>query len=87
MDFKEATDRLVERVLHEELAAELGVSLQTIRQARMSPDSPSYRKPPKGWEGAVQKLATRRVVELTRLALELRRPKRRTRSRNGALNA
>jgi hypothetical protein len=76
MEFKEATDRLVSRVLHEDLAAELGVSIQTIRQARLSPDSASYRKPPRGWERAVMKLATRHVIELGRLVLDLRAAQR-----------
>jgi hypothetical protein len=73
VDFIEATDRLVGRVTHRELADELGVSLQTIRQARMDPKSSSHRKPPNGWQAAVAKLAARRGGELTKLAEQLRR--------------
>jgi hypothetical protein len=69
--FQDATDALSGRVTHEELAEELGCSLQAIRQARMDPDSPHYRKPPVGWEAAVAKLARRRGKELEGLAKKL----------------
>jgi hypothetical protein len=57
MDFKEATDDLFARVDHEDLAKRLGVSVATIRQARLRPDAGAHRSPPNGWRDAVAKLA------------------------------
>lgn len=68
MDFIEATDALARKVSHEDLARELGVSVQTVRQARMDPESPSYRQPPASWRRAVADLARRRGGELQELA-------------------
>lgn len=72
MTFQEATDQLAGRVTHEELAEELGVSVQAIRQARLDPSANGYRRPPDGWEAAVAKLATKRGGELKALAKALR---------------
>jgi hypothetical protein len=71
MDFQSATDRVAGCVTHEELAEALGLSPQTIRVARLSPDSPNYRKPPEGWERALAKLARKRGGELVKLAEQL----------------
>jgi hypothetical protein len=68
VDFIAATDALTGRVTHDELAGELGVSVQTIRQARMDPSAPGHRSPPAGWEAAVARLARRRGGELLELA-------------------
>jgi hypothetical protein len=68
MHFKEATDALAGGVTHEELAAELGISVQRIRQARLEPGSAGYRPAPAGWEGAVARLARKRGGELEALA-------------------
>ena len=73
MDFKEATDRLTECPTLEELAAELGVALNTIARARMDPSSPNARSAPPGWEKAVAKLAEKRGRESLKLANELRK--------------
>ncbi len=70
MNFVEATDRLTKGVSLADLAAELDASYGLIRQARMAPSSPSHRKPPPGWEGAVARLAEQRAEEL--LALKRR---------------
>jgi hypothetical protein len=67
MDFVEATDRLTRGVTLADLAEELGASYGLIRQARMDPNSPSYRKPPGGWEAAVARLAGERAEELLAL--------------------
>jgi hypothetical protein len=72
MDFRAATDALTGKVTHAELADELEVSVQAIRQARLEPDSPSYRRPPAGWEAAIARLAEKRGGELLELAGELR---------------
>lgn len=73
MDFTEATNRLTRVVSLADLAREMGASYGLIRQARMSPTSPSYRNPPEGWEAAVEKLAKLRAGELLALADELMR--------------
>lgn len=71
MDFNEATDRLTQGVSLADLARELRASYGLVRQARMDPASPSYRRPPDGWEAAVAKLAGIRAAELLRLKREL----------------
>ncbi|MCH7563467.1 MAG: hypothetical protein IH968_06560 [Gemmatimonadetes bacterium] len=71
MDFKRATDRLMPAVTLSDLSAELGMSDATVRQARLDPDSRSYRNPPAGWQRAVAKLARKRGGELVKLAEEL----------------
>jgi len=73
MDFTEATDRLMKNVSLADLARELGASYGLIRQARMDPKSPSYRRPPEGWETAVARLAGDRAEELLRLKAEIER--------------
>lgn len=67
MDFTEATDRLTKGVSLADLARELNASYGLIRQARMDPASPSYRRPPAGWEDAVLRLAEERAEELLAL--------------------
>ena len=67
MDFTEATDRLTKSVSLADLARELEASYGLIRQARMDPTSPSYRRPPVGWEDAVARLAEARAKELLAL--------------------
>jgi hypothetical protein len=71
MDFKTATDRVGGCITHGEIAEAAGVSIQTIRQARMDPESTSYRKPPPGWQGSLARLARQRSEELAALADEL----------------
>ena len=72
MTFKKATDRLFSRVDHEDLAKELGVSVPSIRQARLTPDALAHRSPPPAWEKAVLRLAEERVSHFQRLVEELR---------------
>lgn len=71
MNFKAATDRLADSVTHADIAREAGVSLQSIRQARLDPNNPSYRKPPANWKTALVKLARGRGGKLAELADEL----------------
>lgn len=68
MDFKAATDRVAGCISHAEIAEACGVSIQTIRQARMDPQSASYRNPPAGWSVVLSTLARRKAAELGRFA-------------------
>jgi hypothetical protein len=61
MHFKDATDGLFDRISHEELADSLGVSVASIRQARLSQTAKAYREPPKNWETAVAQLIEKRI--------------------------
>lgn len=67
MNFKEATDRLFARVDHEELAKRLGVSVASIRQARLRPDALAHRAPPGEWPEAVIQLAESRIGHYRKL--------------------
>ncbi len=71
MDFKEACDRLTDCPTHGTIAEAAGVSVQSVRQPRLSTDNPSYRSPPPNWEAAIARLARRRAKELERLADKL----------------
>jgi hypothetical protein len=73
MNFKTATDGLFDRIDHAELADALGVSVATIRQARLSPDANAFRQPPERWQAAVIRLAEQRAAHYKRLANTLRR--------------
>jgi hypothetical protein len=72
MDFRQATDGLCARVDHEDVARALGVSLQTVRQARLQPGANAHRSPPSGWRDAVIRLAEERAGHYRRLVEELR---------------
>lgn len=71
MNFTEATNRLTKGLSLADLARELEASYGLIRQARMDPESRSFRKPPDGWKAAVARLAGERAEELIRLKREL----------------
>jgi hypothetical protein len=71
MEFKTATDRLAGCITHAEIAEACGVSIQSIRQARMDPKSPSYRNPPEGWKAVLARLARERADQLSRFAASL----------------
>ena len=68
MNFKDATDQLIDRVTLPEIAAACGASVNSVERARMNPGSNSYRNPPLGWEVAVARLARARGGDLLRLA-------------------
>jgi hypothetical protein len=72
MDFKKITDDLFASVSHDELAGALGVSVATIRQARLDEDAKAHRSAPPGWEIGVLKLAEARAAHFERLAKRLR---------------
>ena len=72
MNFKQATDRLFSRIDHDDLAQALGVSVASIRQARLKPDALAHRSPPPGWETALLRLAEERVRHFRELIEEIR---------------
>src|SRR5687767_8876231 len=71
MNFKQATDRLFIQIDHQRLAASLGVSVASIRQARLAPQAQAHRGAPKNWQRAVLQLAEEQVREYQRLIEEL----------------
>ena len=73
MDFKAATDRIAAYVSHTEIAEAAGISVQSIRQARLDPSNPNYRSPPAGWEKVLLRLARERSKHLKTLIEELER--------------
>jgi len=72
MNFKKATDALLESITLEDLAKAMGVSVQAIRQARAASDSTAHRSPPADWERAVARLAQNRSKMLQTLVDALR---------------
>jgi len=72
MQFREAVDGLCERVDHGDVAKALGVSVQTVRQARMRPETNAHRSPPEDWPDAVIRLAEERVWHYRKLIEEIR---------------
>ena len=71
MDFKTATDRVSGCISHAEIAEAAGVSIQSIRQARLDPDTASYRSPPSEWQTILARLARKRSSELDAFADEV----------------
>ena len=63
MTFKEATDDLLSRPSHDELAQALGASVASVRQARLSQTAKAYRAPPKDWRYAVIRLAEQQIMK------------------------
>ena len=72
MTFREAVDALCAPLSHEDVAKALGVSLQTVRQARMSEDSDAFRAPPKNWKTAIIRLADARITYYRKLIEKLK---------------
>lgn len=70
--FRDATDLL--GLPHGVLARELGVSVQTVRQARQEHTANSYRPPPVGWEAVVARYAREKGTALLSLAEQLEQP-------------
>jgi hypothetical protein len=75
MNFREATDSLFSPISHPELARALGVSVASIRQARLHELAKSHRSPPKGWKAAVIRLAKDKIDEYQRIIEALERDK------------
>jgi len=72
INFRKATDDLLDVISHDDLAKALGCSVATIRQARRAEGTTSYRSPPKGWETIVAKVAEQKIEKLKRLVAKLR---------------
>ncbi len=72
MDFKNITDDLFASVSHDEFAEAIGVSVATIRQARLDQRAKAHRSPPSGWEKGALRLAEARARHFERLAERLR---------------
>ena len=73
MNFRNAIDRLGERVTHEEVARALGVSVASVRQYRLAPKAKAHRTPPDAWPKTLARLARKRISDLNALAEELER--------------
>src|SRR5665213_1974319 len=73
MNFKKITDDLFDAISHDDLAEAAGVSVATIRQARLGDEAKARRSPPAGWEKAVLKLAQARARHFERLVSRLTR--------------
>ena len=71
INFRKATDQLLEGISHEELANALGVSVATVRQARLDESAKSHRSAPKDWEPVVRQLAEKRAQHFRRLVEKL----------------
>lgn len=71
VNFKDATDELIDRVTLPEIASACGASVNAVERARMDPTSHSYRSAPPGWELAVARLARERGGSLLKLADEI----------------
>jgi hypothetical protein len=72
MDFKQATDALFDNISHVDLAEALGVSVASIRQARLDRASAAHRSPPEAWKAAVIRLAEQRITHYRTLIDKLR---------------
>ena len=67
MLFRDVTDQLFDRVAHKDLARRLGVSVATIRQARLCWTAQAHRPPPKKWQDAALEIARERAAHYERL--------------------
>jgi hypothetical protein len=76
MDFRQATDGLCEKIDHDDVAKALGVSVQTVRQARLGASTKAHRQPPREWRDALIRLAEERVWHYRKLIEEIRRERR-----------
>lgn len=65
--FRKATDMVPLKWI----AEELGVSVQSLRQARLHPESSGFRRPPRGWQRAVAAVIRARSATLSDLADQL----------------
>jgi hypothetical protein len=72
MDFKKATDTLFARVDHQDLAERLGVSVATIRQARLQPKANAHRTAPEKWRDAVIRIAEVQIMRYRKLIEDVR---------------
>jgi hypothetical protein len=73
LNFKEATDLLIQKVTVAEIAEACGSHVNSVERARLSPDTRHYREPPPRWIAAVARLARERGRQLIALADALER--------------
>ena len=73
LNFKEATDLLIQKVTVAEIAEACGSHVNSVERARLSPDTRHYREPPPGWIAAVARLARERGGQLLALAEAMER--------------
>jgi hypothetical protein len=73
MDFREATDALCEKLDHADIAKALGVSVQSVRQARMAPPAKARREAPRDWPYAVIRLAEKEIMRNRALIEQVRK--------------
>ena len=71
MDFRKATDALLRAMDQGDLADSLGVSVSSVRQARMDPKSKGWRPPPKHWREILMGVAAERAAYYRRLIDDL----------------
>jgi hypothetical protein len=72
MQFREAVDALCTSLTHHDVARALGVSVQTVRQARMREDTDAFRAPPKNWKTAMIRLSEARISYYRKLIEKLK---------------
>jgi hypothetical protein len=72
VDFKKATDQLIERITLVDIAEACGSAVNSIERARLEPDSRHHREPPPDWVTAIERLARERGEKLLKLANQLR---------------
>ncbi len=77
MQFREATDSLCSKVSHEDIAKALGVSVQSVRQARLPTKLDAHRSPPNRWERGLLLLAKARIDHYRSLIERLQTDSRR----------
>jgi hypothetical protein len=70
-DFRAVMAELGTKVGAEDMAGELGVGLQRVKQARLGEGSPGWRPAPEGWERAARRLAQRQAAYFQKLADKL----------------
>jgi hypothetical protein len=64
-------DELGARIGAEDMATELGCSLQAVKQARLGGEARGRRPAPEGWEKAARKLAKRQAAHFQRIVDQL----------------
>jgi hypothetical protein len=71
MNFRKATDALLESITLEDLAIAIGAPVQSVRQARATEGTLAHRPPPPGWEAGVTRLAKQQAAKYERLSQRL----------------
>ncbi len=72
LSFADATDALLVSISREDIADRLGVSVATVKQARLPVEAHAHRPPPKGWRSAVLAVAEEMAEHYRRLADQIR---------------